>query len=101
MGAPAVAVVIAREKQVVLAFRRAGATSPASAVSPESIGVDRRLAFRRLHERAVLREASSGAFYLDEPSWQALQSTRRRMGLTILTIVVLVSAYFLLLARPR
>jgi hypothetical protein len=99
MGASgAVAVILLKEKHIVAAFRRAGATSPAAAAAPAAIGVDERLAFQKLKRRAVLREARSGLFYLDEPSWEALRRMRRRMAL-LLGLLVLVAALASLLHR--
>jgi hypothetical protein len=90
VGTSAVAaVVIAKEKRIVDAFRRGGAISVTSAVTPSVIGVSERAAFGRLRKRAVLQEASPGAFYLDEASWQALRATRRRMALGALLVVLL------------
>ena len=100
MGAPAVAVIVAKEKRVVEAFRGARATSRDSAVRPTDIGVPDHFALRRLRQRAVLREGEPGKFYLDEASWEALQATRRRIGLAMLTIVLFAALYFLLV-RPR
>ena len=88
MGASVVAVLAVKEKHIVEAFRRAGATGAESAVAPASIGVSERLAFRRLRQHAVLREARSGAFYLDEPSWHALRALRRRVALVGLLVVL-------------
>ena len=89
MGAGAVAVIVAKEKHIVDAFQRARALSAESAVAPAAIGVSDEMAFRRLREHAVLREARPGYFYLDEPSWQALRAMRRRLGLTVLLVVLL------------
>ena len=88
MGA-AVAVIVVREKHIVEAFLRAGATSAAAAATPEAIGVSENRAFDRLRTRAVLREAGPGTFYLDEASWQALRAMRRRLGLAAVLLVVL------------
>ena len=88
MGA-AVAVILAKEKEIVDAFRRTGALDPGSSVSPTSIGVADRVAFRALQRREVLREATPGSFYLDEQSWSALRGMRRRMGLALLLAVLL------------
>ena len=88
MGA-AVAVIVAKEKQIVNAFRRAGALEPGSSVSPISIGVTDRIAFRSLQRREVLREANPGTFYLDEQSWGDLRGMRRRIGLALLLAVLL------------
>ena len=81
MGATAAAVIIAREKRIVAAFRGAGATTPSTAIPPATMGIGERVAFRRLCRRAVLREATPGAFYLDEPSWKTLRTSRQRVVL--------------------
>ena len=94
MGAAA-AVILLRERQLVEAFERAGATSPDRARSPEALGVDPHgLGWRRLHERAVVREASVGAgrYYLDVEVWQAMRRMRRRM---ILILLIVIAAAFL------
>ena len=94
MGA-AVAAVLVKERHVVEAFQRARATSPERAVVPEDIGVDLAgIGGRRLLRHAVLRAASSGLYYLDEPTWAALRSTRRRMVFVVLVIVGLAALYF-------
>ena len=99
MGASAAAVIVAKEKHIVAAFRAAGAVSAERAVPPESLGVDTRLAFRRLCQRAVLREGSPGTWYLDEPSWEALRALRRRLALVMLAFVVLAFVVVWLKAR--
>jgi|KBSMisStaDraftv2_1062788.scaffolds.fasta_scaffold444520_2 hypothetical protein len=100
MGASAAAaVVLAKERHVVEAFQRAGATSPDRAVVPEDIGVDLAgIGGRRLLRHAVLRAASSGLYYLDEPTWVALRSTRRRLVFVMLVIIGLVALYFMTVA---
>jgi hypothetical protein len=80
-----------KEKHIVAAFRGAGATSPPAAMTPASLGVQEHLAFAKLRRRAVLREAGAGRYYLDEPSWAALRSTRRRTAL-VLGLLVLAAA---------
>jgi hypothetical protein len=88
MGA-AVAIILRKERDIVSTYRGAGAVSPGRARQPEELGLDRRLVFDRLVRRAVLREANDGRYYLDEPSWEALRSTRRR-AVMIFAIVALV-----------
>lgn len=73
------------------AYQRAGATTPDAAVTPASLGVDERLAFRKLVGHAVLRETTPGAYYVDEPSWRALRSLRRRLA-TIAVLIAIVIA---------
>ena len=99
MGSAAAAAVLIKERHVVEAFQRAGATSPERAVVPEDIGVDLTgVGGRRLLRHAVLRATSPGLYYLDEPTWIALRSTRRRLVFVLLVIVGLVALYFMTVA---
>jgi hypothetical protein len=89
MGAPAVAAVMRRkELEVVDDFRAAGALSPTTAQSYTAIGLGDSLALKRLRNRAVIREASPGMYYLDEEVWAAVRRTRRRIATTILAILI-------------
>jgi len=98
MGA-AVAAVLVKERHVADAFLRAGATSPERAMPPDDIGVDLGgVGGRRLLRHAVLREASAGRYYLDEPTWVAVRSTRRRLVFVILIVVGLMALYFMTVA---
>ena len=78
-----------REQRVIDAFRAAGAASPSTAKSFAAVGVGDHLAIRRLHNRAVIREAAPGSYYLDEEVWTAVRNTRRRLAAVLLTVVVL------------
>jgi hypothetical protein len=99
MGAAAAAVLV-KERHVADAFVRARATSPERAVIPDEIGVDLGgVGGRRLLRHAVLREASAGRFYLDEPTWVAVRSTRRRMVFVMLIVVGLLALYFMTVAN--
>jgi hypothetical protein len=88
MASAAAAILIRREKEIVAAMRSAGATSPATAVTMQAIGMHERLAFRKLRQHAVLREATGDRFYLDEPSWEALRAMRRRIAVVMICFVV-------------
>ena len=91
----AVTVILIKERQVVDAFMRAGATSASAAVYPSDIGVDLGgVGGRRLIELAVLREAQEGRFYLDLLSWEALRRQRRRI-LFVIMLVIALGALFL------
>ena len=92
MGAAVAAILIRREKEVVDDFRAAGATSRESAQSYTAIGLGESLGLRRLRERAVIREAAPGTYYLDEEVWTAVRRTRRRVA----TVFLLILALFLL-----
>ena len=90
MGAAAVAAILRkREQEVIDDFRAAGATSPDRAQSYQAIGLGDTLAIKRLHNRAVIREAAPGTYYLDEEVWAAVIRTRRRLVITILSIMAL------------
>lgn len=89
MGASAAAAILIKERHIVEAYQRAGATSPGTAVTPASLGVEQRLAFKKLVSRAVLRETTPGTYYLDEPSWRAARSLRRHMVAIVLLIAIL------------
>jgi hypothetical protein len=91
MGAAiAAAAMRMRERQVIDDFRAAGATSPDRAQSYTAMGIGETLAVRRLRNRAVIREASPGAYYLDEEVWAAVRRTRIRMATTLLAILAVV-----------
>jgi len=78
MGAPAIAAILRRrEQEVVDDFRAAGALSPSTAQSYHAMGLGHTLAVKRLHNRAVIREAAPGVYYLDEEVWAAV---RRKFG---------------------
>jgi len=92
MGAPVIAAVMRRKEQEVIDdFRAAGATSPDRAQSYTAMGVGESLAVKRLHNRAVIREAAPGMYYLDEEVWTAVRRTRQRMA----TAIILILAIFL------
>ena len=97
MGAPAVAAILRmREQEVIDDFRAAGATSPDRAQSYQAIGLGDSLAIKRLHNRAVIREAAPGTYYLDEEVWAAVVRTRRRLVVTLLSVIALLALGLLL-----
>jgi hypothetical protein len=89
MGAAAAAIIIRREKDLVEHFRRARATTPQTAQSPDALGVeDHNFIWRRLVRGAVIRAGAGGAYYLDEPSWEALGRRRQRVAVIVLIAAV-------------
>jgi len=97
MGAAAAAIIIKREKDLVEHFRRARATSPQTAQSPDALGVeDNNFIWRRLVGSAVIREGTGGAYYLDEPSWEAMGRRRRRLAVIVLVATVAFGVLFYL-----
>ena len=102
MGAPAAAAAMMhKEREIVAAFRGAGATAAEKATSTAAIGVHEHLAFARLRRRAVIREAAPGRYYLDELSWEALRRLRQRLVMIvfILGAICVLTAY--MLSRPH
>ena len=91
MGAAA-AVLLAKERHIVTAFERIGAVTPDRARTPDEVGADpQRLAWRRLRNRAIVREAGDGRYYLDVEVWEANRRLRRRMAVVFLIIALLVA----------
>jgi hypothetical protein len=94
MGA-AVAVILMKERQIAEAFKRAGATMASRGRSPAELDVDASgVGWRRLRDRAVLRESSpgSGLYYLDAEVWAAVHRTRQRAVLVVLVVMLAVLA---------
>lgn len=91
MGATVAAVIAARERAIVEAFRDAGATALVTAVPIEQLGVTEDIGFRRLRSHEVIREAVPGRYYLDEDVWTAVRRTRRRVVAVLLAIVLLIA----------
>lgn len=91
--------ILRKERHVVEHFRQAGATSPPRALSLDDVHERHSLGLRRLRDRAVIREAQPGHFYLDEEVWAALNHTRRRVSLAILALIVLLIVAVLAVGR--
>jgi hypothetical protein len=90
MGAPAIAAILRRkEREVVDDFRAANATAPERAQSYTAIGLGDSLAIKRLRNRAVIREAAPGRYYLDEEVWAAVRRTRARMATVVISVLLL------------
>jgi hypothetical protein len=91
MGAPAViAMMRLKERQVVDDFRAAGALTPSTAQSYAAMGFGETMAIKRLHNSAVIREASPGLYYLDEEVWIAVRRNRQRRVVMILAVFALI-----------
>src|SRR3954468_7068400 len=101
MGAVVIAAAMRRrEQEVIDDFRAAGATSPDRAQSYTAIGVGETLAIRRLRNRAVIREAAPGVYYLDEEVWAAVRRTRfRLLGVLVAILGVLLLGTLLGIVR--
>ena len=89
-AAAAIAIMRLKERQVVDDFRAAGAITPSTAQSYAGMGFGETRAIKRLHDSAVIREASPGLYYLDEEVWSAVRRNRRRRGIMIGTLLALI-----------
>ena len=87
------------ERQVVRRFREGNATAPPAARTLDELEVPRGSGLRRLRHRAVIREAGAERFYLDEEVWEALESTRRRVSIAVLCLIVLLIVAVLAVRR--
>ena len=95
MGAAIVAIAIRKERQTAEAFERAGATSADRARPLDEIGIaPHGIGWRRLTERAIVRQADAGKYYIDLPSWAAARRMRRKRGLIIFAILLLFIGLF-------
>ena len=95
MATSVAAMIALRERQLVEEFVRAGATSPPSAQSLETLRIDANsIALRRLRERAVVREAAPGLVYADLDVWQSVRRTRRRALLVVALGLILAALAF-------
>lgn len=91
MGAAA-AIIIRKEKEIVRAFRSAGATTAAKSASTSELGVHERMPFRILRWREVIRETTPGRYYLDEAAWARMSKRRKQMLVVAIAFVVLAGA---------
>ena len=79
--------IVRKEKNIVAAFRNAGATGIERATNLASLGISEGLAFRVLCRHSILRQLADGRFYLDEPAWDAHQSFRHRLAAILVMFV--------------
>jgi hypothetical protein len=93
-----VAVILAKERRMVARVRAAGAIDHDHARTLEQLGIKPGVILRRLRERAVIRQAEAGHFYLDEESWTAVRRQRRR-AVSVIVAIALAIAFALLFTR--
>ena len=105
MGASAAAaIMIRKQRDLVDHFRRLRATSPETARPQPDLGVESSRAWKQLQDHAVIREAAPGTWYLDEPSYAALNHMRRRMLMIVLILMaaaVLIPLIHGMLNQPK
>jgi hypothetical protein len=92
----AVAVVLIKERHIVEAFERVGATTAERARTLDELGDlgvhAHGLAWHALRDRVIVREAGAGRYYVDIELWQATRRRRRRVLFVILTLAVIMAA---------
>lgn len=100
MGA-AVAIIVRKQREIVEVFEGARATSPELARYPDELGIDTTHIFDGLVRRAVLRPVGDGRYYVDEPSWVAMHTMRRRRvaGLMIVALAVVLGLLLAVVTR--
>jgi len=78
----------------------AGAVSKESAKTLESVGLHGGLILHRLRERAVIREATPGHYYVDLESWEAVRHMRRRAA-SVIGILALILLFLIVFYSKR
>lgn len=91
-GAHVAAMIAASEQRIARQLREAGATAPERAIALETERRFDRGRLDRLVEKGVVRVAGPGAYWLDEPAWEALRSRRRTMILLLVGAALLAFA---------
>lgn len=100
-SAVVVAAVVRQQREIVEVLQGARATSPETARDPIELGLDHDRIFRGLIDRAVIRDAGNGRYYVDEPSWRALGRTRRRGAFIAVAIALAILALGILISVSR
>ena len=85
------------QRAIVRVFKRASATTVATACTAEQLSLMQRMAWHQLVSHAVLRCPGEGRYFLDLANWQRLR--RHRFALLIGTGSLLALALILLLTR--
>jgi hypothetical protein len=102
MGAP-VAVLLIKERHIVEAMQRIGATSPDASLTLEELadlGVeDTGVPWHALKNRVIVRQASPGKWYLDVEVWEASRRRKRRVIFALLAVMLIAAAVSLLRAN--
>jgi uncharacterized membrane protein len=66
-------------------------------MTPGALSISEDMTFRRLRDRAVIREGARGTFYVDEETVEARRRTGRRMVSVFLIVAVIVAIVLLAL----
>jgi hypothetical protein len=86
----AATVISIRRKRLIRHFREAGATSPAAAVTLESLGHRDSWIFEQMVRHRVFVAVEDGRYYLDEAAAGLFLRERRARALFFLAIFILI-----------
>lgn len=95
---PAIAI-IAKRKKIIRQFRAANATVPERAIDPFILGLCHGFVFRKLVVRGILIETTRNLFYLDEAREQIYRESRRKMGLVMMAVILVVLAAYMYITK--
>jgi hypothetical protein len=95
------AVMVHKQRALVRAFEQAAATTAATALSAEQLGLKPGMAWHQLVGHAVLRCPGDGLYFLDLANWQRLQRRRRVMVLAVVAGLLVALTLILLATRAR
>ena len=87
MGSSVAAIIVAKQNQYMRRFQEAGAVSPDTAADLGQVGCRDSRLFRTLVSKGIVREASSGKYYIDLKSACEFRSIRLQRALTALVII--------------
>lgn len=88
MAAIGAGVVARKRRQIIRAYRTAGATTAANARSPQELGLSRGVVLHLQRLRGVLVETEPGRYFLDERREAEVAKVRRLLVFGILAIGV-------------
>lgn len=88
--------VMAILRRYVRIFRKAGATSPSTAIRPPEHGVRNSMLFQKLVRQGVLVKMGDDRYYLDETREAEMRNRRQKAVIIVLAILVigLIIGYF-------
>lgn len=88
MTAAVIAIIVRQERDLVAHFRQMRTVSVQTAQALSVLGVEQNSAWNRLVVRSIIRTTPSGDFWLDESTWEAFNTKRRRSTMVMLTFVI-------------
>ena len=76
---------VVEKRRLMRVFRKAAATSPKGTILPEEYSLEKGKLFQRMVKRGILKETSSGWYYLDE---NRLAYLKRKDGINAIIVLV-------------